>query len=99
MKGTLLNTATVTAGSLIGLLVGKAFPPEAQHIAISGVALVTLAIGVKMFFGSKNVLIVAFAVAFGGILGWLLHIQYGIDHLAEWVKTSVGGGGTFTEGL
>jgi len=99
MKGTILNTSTVAVGSLIGLGVGKVFPAEAQTIAISGVALVTFAIGIKMFFGSKNVLIVAFAVALGGILGWWLGIQSGIDHLAEWVKTSVGGGGKFTEGL
>lgn len=99
MKGTLLNTATVTAGSIIGLLIGKLLPKEAQDIALSGLGLVTIGIGIKMFLGSKNALIVAGSIAIGGILGLLLHIQYGLDHLAEWVKASVGGGGTFSEGL
>jgi uncharacterized membrane protein YqgA involved in biofilm formation len=99
MKGTILNTTTVVAGSIVGLLIGKLISPEAKHIAMDGLAIVTMGIGIKMFFGSKNVLIAAFSIAFGGILGLLFHIQYGIDHLAEWVKTSVGGGGTFTEGL
>ncbi len=99
MKGTILNTATVTVGSLIGLAIGKALPPEAQSIALSGLGLVTIGIGMKMFFASKNVLIVAGSIAVGGILGLLLHIQFGLDHLAEWVKTSVGGGGRFSEGM
>lgn len=99
MKGTLINTATVTAGSLIGLAIGKLIPAEAQGIALNGLGLVTIGIGMKMFFGSKNVLIVAGSIALGGILGYLLHIQYGLDHLADWVKTSVGGGGKFSEGL
>ena len=99
MKGTILNTATVTVGSLIGLGIGKLIPGAAQEIALSGLGLVTVGIGIKMFFGSKNVLIVAGSIAIGGILGLLLHIQYGLDHLAEWVKASVGGTGTFSEGL
>lgn len=99
MKGTLLNTATVTVGSLLGLAIGKFIPAEAQQIALSGLGLVTMGIGIKMFLGSKNVLIVAGSMAIGGVLGLLLHIQYGLDHLAEWVKASVGGGGTFSEGL
>jgi uncharacterized membrane protein YqgA involved in biofilm formation len=52
-----------------------------------------------MFLGSKNALIVAGSIAIGGVLGLILHIQYGLDHLADWVKTSVGGTGTFSEGL
>lgn len=99
MKGTLLNTATVTVGSLIGLAIGKLIPAEAQQIALSGLGLVVVGIGIKMFLGSKNVLIVAGSIAIGGILGLLLHIQMGLDSLAEWVRASVGGGGTFSEGL
>lgn len=99
MKGTLLNTATVTAGSLIGLAIGRFIPAEAQQVAMTGLGLVTVGIGIKMFLQSKNVLIVAASIALGGILGLLLHIQVGLDGLAEWVKASVGGGGKFSEGL
>lgn len=99
MKGTLLNTATVTAGSLIGLAIGRFIPGDAQQIALNGLGLVVIGIGVKMFLGSKNVLIVAGSIAIGGIIGLLLHIQFGLDHLAEWVRASVGGGGRFSEGL
>lgn len=99
MKGTLLNTATVTAGSLIGLAVGKYLPADAQQMALNGLGLVVIGIGVKMFFCSKNALIVAGSIAIGGIIGLLLHIQVGLDNLSEWVRASVGGGDGFSAGL
>ena len=99
MKGTYLNTATVAVGSLIGWKLGEALPSSAQSIALSGLGLVTIGIGIKMLLGSKNILIVAASIALGGIIGLLLGIQFGIEHLAEWVKHSVGGSGTFSEGF
>jgi uncharacterized membrane protein YqgA involved in biofilm formation len=99
MKGTLLNTATVAVGSIIGLVIGKIIPASAQQIALSGLGLVTIGIGIKMFLGSKNILIVAGSIAIGGIIGLLLGIQVGLEHVADWVKHSIGGGGTFSEGF
>ena len=99
MKGTLLNTGTILGGSLLGLLIGRAVPAAAQDIALSGLGLVSFGLGIKMFLGSKNLLVVAGAIAIGGILGLLLGLQAGLNSLADWVKVSVGGGGTFSEGL
>lgn len=99
MKGTLLNTGTVLVGSLLGLAAGKLLPVAAQDVALSGLGLVSLGMGIKMFLGSKNVLIVAGAIAVGGIFGMLIGIQNGLNLLAESVKSAVGGGGTFSEGL
>ena len=99
MKGTILNTVTVASGSLVGLLIGKFIPESAQQVALGGLGLVTMGLGMKMFLGSKNILIVAGSIALGGIIGLLLGIQVGLEHIAEWVKHSVGGGGTFSEGF
>lgn len=79
MKGTLLNVGTVVAGSTIGLLLGKLIPDQAQSMALSGLGLVTLGLGVKMFFQSKNVLLIAAGLSIGGVLGLLLGIQSGLD--------------------
>ena len=99
MKGTILNTVTVTAGSVVGLLIGKLIPESAQQVALGGLGLVTMGLGMKMFLGSKNILIVAGSIALGGIIGLLLGIQVGLENIADWVKHSVGGGGTFSEGF
>lgn len=100
-RGTLLNTATVAAGALVGLALRGAIPPEYQKVVLSGLGLVTLGMGMKMFFASKNVLVVAAAIAVGGILGTLLGIQLGIEAFGDWAKQTFGGQGsaTFTEGV
>ncbi len=99
MKGTLINTGTVIVGSTLGLLVGQMLPSTAQDIALSGIGLVNLALGVKMFLPSKNLILVAACIAIGGILGLLLGVQSGLEGLSAWAKEVVGGRGRFSEGL
>lgn len=99
MRGTLLNTATVAVGATLGLLIGSGLPPAYQQNAMAGIGLVVVAIGVKLFLQSKNVVYVAGAIAIGAILGTLLGIDNGLHQLTEWVRQQVGGGPHFNEGL
>lgn len=85
-RGTLLNTATVLIGGLIGWMVGAYLPGTYKDIALSGLGLVTVGLGVKMFLGTKNVLIVAGAIALGGVIGLAVGIHSGFAGLAEWAK-------------
>jgi uncharacterized protein len=86
MRGTLLNTATVAVGATIGVVVGRGIPASFQEVALAGLGLVTVGIGLKMFLQSKKPLIAAVAVAIGGVLGLALGIQSGIMGLAGWAQ-------------
>ncbi len=99
MRGTLLNTATVAIGALIGLVAGQNLPHQYLVIASGGIGLVTIGIGLKLFLESKNVLVVALSVGLGGVLGAMMGIDQGLTHFADWARGLVGGGGTFNEGL
>ncbi|AIE86307.1 DUF554 domain-containing protein [Fimbriimonas ginsengisoli] len=101
MRGTLLNTTTVAVGASVGLLVGHSIPDSYKQVALHGLGLVTVGIGIGMFLRAKNPLISAIAIAFGGIIGLALGIHAGIEHLAEWLKAQLGahGSSTFAEGL
>jgi uncharacterized membrane protein YqgA involved in biofilm formation len=99
IRGTLLNTATVAIGAVAGMGIGHGLPTELQQVSLNGLGLVTCLLGVKMFFQSKNVVIVIAAMALGGIFGDLLHIAPGLESIAEQVRIRFGGGGTFNEGL
>lgn len=99
IRGTLLNTATVAVGALIGLALGSRVPESWLNIALTGMGLVTIGMGIKMFLLSRNVLIVALAIGLGGILGSILGIEVGLDNLAEMVRAKFGGGDRFNEGL
>lgn len=85
-RGSILNAFTVFLGGLIGWWLSGRVRPEFQDIALNGLGIVTLGIGMKMLLGSKNILIVAAAIALGGMLGLALGIQEGIGSFAEWMK-------------
>jgi len=99
VRGTLLNTATVAVGSLIGIAAGSAIPESYREIVLSGLGLVTMGLGIKLFLESRNILVVAAAIALGGMLGMLIGIQTGIESIADWAKSSIGGDGNFVEGM
>jgi uncharacterized membrane protein YqgA involved in biofilm formation len=100
-RGTLLNTCTVAAGGAIGWAVGEKIPPQYQSVVLAGLGLVTIGLGLKMFLDAKQILVIAGAVAFGGILGLLLGLQSGINSFAEWAKHVFGGehSGRFVEAV
>jgi uncharacterized membrane protein YqgA involved in biofilm formation len=99
MKGTLLNAATVTAGATVGLLIGNHIPDLYKQVSMEGLGLVVSLIGVKMFFQSKNAVIVVAAIVVGGILGTLIGITPFLAWIAETLRVHVGGGGKFDEAL
>lgn len=92
MRGTLLNTGTVVAGSCLGLLVGRWTPVAYQETALHGLGLVTLGLGVKLFLSTKNPMIVAFSVAMGGVIGLALGFHRFVEGLAARVQPLFGGG-------
>ncbi len=53
LKGTLINTVAILAGTLIGLLVGNRYPEKMKQTVMSGLGLVTSIIGIKMAFSPK----------------------------------------------
>ena len=99
MRGTLLNTATVAGGALVGLAMRNVIPAGWQGVAMSGIGLVVVALGVRMFLPSRNVLAVTIAMAIGGILGTVFGLQHLLISFSEWAKTSLGGTGKFSEAV
>lgn len=85
-RGTLLNAATVLIGGLIGWAIGANFHHDYQVIAMHGLGIITLGLGLKMFLGSKNIVVIALAIALGGMLGLALGIQDAIGSFASWIE-------------
>lgn len=99
IRGTLLNSAAVAIGAIVGLWVGSGLSSDLLDIALAGLGFVTICIGVKLFLAGTNVLTVALAVGIGGVLGQLLGISVGLDAFATWARERLGGGPTFNEAL
>lgn len=92
MRGTILNTATVAIGGAAGWLVGRHVPEAYKAVALHGLGLVTVGIGIRMFLQGKNPIITAVAIALGGVIGLALGLHEGIQAIAEWAKHALGQG-------
>ena len=99
MTGTLINTATVLAGSAVGLAAGHRLPERMRETVMKGIGLMTLVIGAQMALKTGNVLIVLGSVLVGGVLGTLLRVQDGMDALGGLLQRRFGsaGDGRFSE--
>lgn len=106
--GTVLNVATVLAGSGVGVLLRGRLPEGTRSVVTDGLGLVTLmiaAINVTAVFDpaltrevgrSATVLVVLGAVVLGGIVGSLLRIEGRLESLGGWLQRRLAPGAAGT---
>jgi len=94
LSGTLLNVATVLAGTLIGLLIGARMPERMRASLTTGLAFFTILISVSMGLRIFNdpaaqagdELAVLAAVLAGVAIGEALRLHDGLEWLGEWFQ-------------
>jgi uncharacterized membrane protein YqgA involved in biofilm formation len=94
LSGTLLNVATVLAGTIVGLLVGSRMSTRMHSTLTDGLGLFTLVIGASMalsIFTSPlaqpgDDLAVLGALLAGAVLGELVRITERLDALGDWFQ-------------
>ena len=86
MTGTLVNVATVIAGSLLGILFRHRLPRRVVTVVFHGIGLFTIGLGVSMFQESQWIIVVVLALLFGGITGGAIRLEERIESLSESLK-------------
>lgn len=100
MIGTLVNTAAVIGGGVIGLLLKKRMPERITTIYFQAIGLFTLAIGASMAVKMEHILIVVSSLAIGSLLGEWIDIERGAERLSDRLKRRFQiGSEKFSEGL
>ena len=96
MTGTLINVATVLAGTAIGTLAGSRLPQGLQQRVLAGLGLVTLVIGVDnaLEWNDTNFLYVLGGVLLGGIAGEAIGIERKLEQLGDRIQSTISRGGT-----
>ena len=84
--GVIVNTGTVLAGSLLGLLFKKGIPEKVNRAVMIALGLFTLYIGMVGALGAQNALIVVASLVLGAIVGTLLDIDGAINRLGLWAE-------------
>ncbi len=100
MIGTLVNTAAVIGGGVIGLLLKKSMPDRVTTIYFQSIGLFTLAIGSSMAIEMEHILIVVSSLAIGSLLGEWWNLEKGAEGISNSLKDRFKiGSEKFTEGL
>ncbi|MGQ9628810.1 MAG: DUF554 domain-containing protein [bacterium] len=98
--GTIVNTAAVLIGGIAGVLVGRRFSERMQKIAMQGLGLCTIIIGVGMGIKMENALVVISSMVIGGLMGEWLQIEERLERLGSWLKERTKSReGTFVDGF
>ena len=91
MTGTILNTAVILVGGLLGLLFGRLLSEKSRETIIIGLGLFTIGISVSMFLKTHNSLVVLGGLLIGGLLGEYLQIETRLNQLGIRLEKSVNG--------
>lgn len=100
MIGTVVNTAAVLIGGLLGLVLKKRMPDRVTTIYFQAIGLFTLAIGASMAVNMEKILIIVSSTALGSLLGEWLDLETGVEKISNYLKDRFKiGSEKFSEGL
>lgn len=84
--GTLINTATVLTGGVVGLVIGDRIPDRIRTIVVQVIGLVTLGIGLGDVLKTHNIVFPLVGMVIGGVIGELLAIEQRLEKFAELIR-------------
>lgn len=94
MIGTIVNTATIIAGTIIGTLLHRGVKEEYKEVLYTGLGLASLAIGlnatISHFSQSEYPVLFIISLAIGGVAGTALDIDGRFKSLVDRLKRSKG---------
>jgi uncharacterized membrane protein YqgA involved in biofilm formation len=86
ITGTLVNSAAVLAGSVVGLFTGRHITENFRNTLMNALGLAVMVIGLKMALSAKDLIPMVACLLLGGICGELMRIEDGIAWMGEKLK-------------
>lgn len=87
MTGTLINSAAIIIGSLIGIALNTKLPERFIKIVFQSIGLFTLFIGVYMAINTTNLFLMVISIVSGSIIGEWINIDKYINKIGDKLKT------------
>ena len=94
MIGVWVNCATVVLGGILGTLLRGGIQERYRKTIHAGLALCVMLIGISGAIKTSSVMIVIVSIVIGAVLGELLHIEDGLNHMGEWAQRRFAKGDT-----
>ena len=83
MLGTIVNSATIIIGALIGILFKKGIKEDYKNTIMDGIGLSVLVIGVSNALEFENLVVVIVSIVIGSIIGELIDINKRLNNLGD----------------
>ncbi len=100
MKGTLVNSGAIVAGSLIGIMAGQRLPERIRTTLMQALGLACLVIGLQMALSGRDILLVVGSLLGGGLVGEVSRIEDRLESAGAFLKARFrSGSSTFVEGF
>lgn len=93
-SGTLINMATVTAGTVLGRVIGTRMPQRFQDMILQSLGLATLMLGILNGQQTKNALYILSGILVGSLIGEALDIDGGLQRFGDRIQRRFGGDGS-----
>lgn len=87
MLGTLVNTAAIIGGCVLGLLIKGGIPEKLSNTVMNGIALCVLYIGISGALQGTNTLITIISMALGALIGELIDLDKWLNKLGEYLES------------
>lgn len=98
--GTIINVATIIAGSLLGYFFHSKLPQRIVKIIFQAIGLFTIYIGMNMTMKTQHLLILIFSMVLGSALGEWIDLDRHLNKFSEWTKRKLKSDNeTFSEGM
>lgn len=94
VNGTLLNALTVLVGGVFGSLVGDRLPQRVHDSLFGVLGLFTVLIGLLGALATKNPLLLLGSLLIGTLLGELINIESGLEHVGDWLQRKLARSGS-----
>ncbi|MDP3386533.1 MAG: DUF554 domain-containing protein [Eubacteriales bacterium] len=81
MLGTLVNTAAIIVGSIVGLVFKNLIPEKYNDTIMKSMSLAVILIGLQMALGAQNILLVICSMVAGALIGEKIDIEKKLDNI------------------
>lgn len=102
MLGTIVNTAAIVIGSILGLLLKGGIPKRFNDIIMKALALSVLYIGISGSLKSTDTLLLILSLIIGAVVGEFIDIDRWLNELGQTIETKfkkISKGGGIAEGF
>ena len=84
--GTLINTATVLIGGMVGIAMGDKIPDRVRLIVVQVIGIVTIGLGLSDLLKTHNMVFPLLGMVFGALIGEVLRIEDRLEGIGEVIR-------------